>query len=455
MQNIGNRKASQENYLIMLNAVAKGVKEVEVLDAMCGTGKTYNLFKFISDNPAERYLYVTPMLSEVSSRPAEELAKFGDRGIIFCEPTGEGFKTKGDHLLELLKDGQNIICTHSLFQLLEESGRDSVRKYGYIIIIDEELGMIEPLRKDVLATEDAKPLVQKGSITIEKDGQVVWKDANWGVGSSAFAQARKMADAGSLYANKNGTFFNVQLPTELIRAAKRVIVATYLFEGSIFHAFLKVKGVEYKPFAFDGMELRDEHAAKAALLNRIEFVDAPAARDRLYRRLRLPMDDLAARVTNGALSHSWYASASQDKLTEVGNHIRNIARQMEVRANDLIYTLPSSAVGKRGNRWIKRGRLVKVKSYGPETCYLHKGARATNDYAERTAAIHAYNRYLHPAIKTYLEDHGAKISDDTFALAEMIQWLFRTAIRKPDQSKIKLHIVSPRMQKIFLDWLHS
>lgn len=439
----------------MLQTTYDRIKEVEVLDAMCGTGKTYNIFKFIFNNPAERYIYVTPMLTEVSSRPAEELAKFGEAGIVFYEPTGEGFRTKGDHLISLLQEGKNISCTHSLFLQLDEAGRQAVWKFGYIAIIDEELGMIEPVTSDVLAKEDAKLLFQKGAITTNRDGQVAWQDGAWGEGNSAFAQVRKLAEAGCLYSSRDGTILNMQLPIDLIRVAKRVIVATYLFEGSVFHAFLKVKGIGYKPFTFDGMALRDEAALKEALLERIEFVDAPATTERLHRYLKVPMNDLAAKVTNGALSHSWYANASQDKLAKIGEHIRNIARQMDARANDLIYTLPSAAVGKRGDRWVKRGKLVRVKSYSPKTCYLQKGARATNNHANRTAAIHAYNRYPNVAVKTYLEEQGAAINDDSFALAELIQWFFRTSIRNPDGSKVKLHIVSPRMDKLFKDWLYG
>jgi hypothetical protein len=100
----------------LLNVPKAGLKEVEILDAMCGTGKTHNLFKFIAANPLESYLYVTPMLSEVSNRAAEELAKFPECGVIFDEATGEGYRTKGDHLLALVAMGRNVTCTHALFQ---------------------------------------------------------------------------------------------------------------------------------------------------------------------------------------------------------------------------------------------------------------------------------------------------------------------------------------------------
>jgi hypothetical protein len=440
----------------MLNVSTDRIKEIELLDAMCGTGKSFNLFKYIAQNPYEHFLYVTPMLSEVASRPAEELAKFGNTGIEFSEPTGEGFKTKGDHLLDLLESRKNIICTHTLFQGLDKAGQQSIWRYGYTIIIDEELGMIEPLDDATLAREDRKLLFEKNVITTEADGRVVWHDEIWGDGNSAFGPARKLAEAGSLYSNKDGTFFNVQIPVEIIKVAKRVIVATYMFEGSVFQAFLKVKGISHKPFAFDGMQLRDERALKEALSKRIKFYDVPATTEKFHRSLKIPVDDLKAKITNSAFSTTWYYSTSRENIVKVGNHIRNVARQMDVKAGDLLYTLPSKVAGKRGGKWVKNGtKIIKVKGFSPENCFLHKGARATNDYAYKTAAIHVYNRYPHPSVKRYLQEQGGEVNDDSYALAELIQWFFRTAIRLPNGPEVKLHIASPRMERLFKDWLNS
>lgn len=438
----------------MLNASMNRVKEVEVLDAMCGTGKSYNLFKFISQSVIERFIYVTPMLSEVESRAAIELAKHGDTGTVFHAPTGEGYKTKGEHLVDLLAMGKNVICTHALFQQLSFQGIQAVSAQEYIVVIDEELGMIEPLKDSILRPQDRKQLLKERVIEIEPDGQVVWRCNEWGKG--AFLEARQRAETGSLYSNRGGEFFNIQLPIQLIQAAKRVIVATYLFEGSVFQAFLAIKGIGHKPFSFDGMELRDERELKAALQARIEFYGSAATMEKLYRQLGIPVDDLRAQVSNSTLSTSWYKNATTLNKTQLSNHMRSIARSMDAKVSNLIYTLPSGVVGKEGEKWNTRKKgVLKVKGYGAQSCFLHKGARATNDYAHKTAAIHAYNRYCHPAVKSYLGEQGARINEDSYALAELIQWIFRTAIRIPNGPKIKLHIVSPRMDRLFRDWLYS
>ena len=418
--------------------------------------KDYNLFKFIAANPEEYYLYVTPMLSEVATRPAEELAKFPECGIVFEEPTGEGFPTKGDHLLDLLSRGKNVICTHALYLGLGKAGVAPIARYGYTTIWDEELGMIEPLSDGILAKEDRTVLIKEGVITTEPEGRVCWNNDAWGGGNSAFASVRTMAEDGSLYSTRDGTFFNVQVPVDVVRAAKRVIVATYLFDGSVLQGFLKIKGIGHRPFVFDGLALRDEAGLKKALKNRVELYDCPKTTDKLLEVLRVPVDDLAAKRRNSAFSSTWFTGAKKEQIVLLGNHIRNVARQMEATPENLMYTLPSDIAGKNGNKWIKSGKKVlKVKGYAPENCFLHKGARATNDFVHKIAAIHAYNRYAHPAVVKYLEEHGAKVDHDNFALAEMIQWVFRTAIRIPDGPKVKLHILSPRMAHLFKEWMDS
>ena len=437
----------------MLKVVTGNLKEIELLDAMCGTGKSYNLFKFIASKPTERYLYVTPMLSEVSTRPAEELAKFDECGVVFEEPTGHGFRTKGDHLLALLAEGRNAICTHALYLGLGLAGQTSIARFGYTTVLDEELGMIEPLNDTQLAKEDRKVLVQEKVITTDADGRVVWNNAAWGDGDSAFAEVRKMAEDGNLYSTLDGTFFNVQLPIELITASKRVIVATYLFEGSVLQAFLKIKGITHRPFDFEGLMLRDEAELKAALRERIEMLDCHNSTDKLLRSLKVPVDDLAAKKRSSVFSASWYMNAKKDHVELVGNYIRSIARQMDAKPDTLLYTLPSTIAGKRGDKWVKRGKVLKVKGFSPENCFLHKGARATNDFVHKTSAIHVYNRYPHPAVVRYLEEQGGRVDQDNFALAEMIQWFFRTAIRVPNGPKVTLHIASPRMAALFQNWL--
>lgn len=89
---------------------------IETIDALPGSGKTYAIIKWMLDNPHERYMYVSPMLSEVEQRVPEEAEdldfKFPETGLIY--------KTKADSLLALLQDGHNVAFTHSLYSRLKK-----------------------------------------------------------------------------------------------------------------------------------------------------------------------------------------------------------------------------------------------------------------------------------------------------------------------------------------------
>lgn len=108
--------------------------QVEVLDALCGTGKTHAIIKWMHDNPTQRYLYVSPLLTEIEERIVPECEDLG-----FTYPTTEDGKTKAEHLLELLREGHNIAFTHNLYTRLTPTHIDVIRDMGYVLIIDEEV----------------------------------------------------------------------------------------------------------------------------------------------------------------------------------------------------------------------------------------------------------------------------------------------------------------------------
>lgn len=84
-------------------------------------------------------------------------------------------------------------------------------------------------------------------------------------------------------------------------------------------------------------------------------------------------------------------------------------------------------------------------------CFVPCNARATNDFADRTVLLYLVNRYLNPEIKKYFAKRGFPLDEDQFATSEMIQWIWRSAIRK--NKPIQLFIPSSRMRGLLYDWL--
>ena len=88
-----------------------------------------------------------------------------------------------------------------------------------------------------------------------------------------------------------------------------------------------------------------------------------------------------------------------------------------------------------------------------EKCWIATQTRATNDYAHKTHLCHLFNRYPNRSVKAYLQDYGYDVNDDVFALSELVQWVWRSAIR--NNEPIVLCIASSRMKKLFIEWLDS
>ncbi|MER1292416.1 hypothetical protein NQS36_16760, partial [Bacillus sp. C1(2022)] len=64
------------------------------------------------------------------------------------------------------------------------------------------------------------------------------------------------------------------------------------------------------------------------------------------------------------------------------------------------------------------------------------------------------NRYVNTVLYNYFkEKYNVSIDQDAFALSELLQWIWRSAIRNGEE--ITLFIPSLRMRKLLIDWLNG
>lgn len=79
--------------------------------------------------------------------------------------------------------------------------------------------------------------------------------------------------------------------------------------------------------------------------------------------------------------------------------------------------------------------------------------RATNDYRDRHNLAYLANVFMMPPMVQFLSDRGAPPDQDLHALAEMLQWIWRSRIR--DGQPITVFVPSTRMRSLLLDWLEN
>jgi hypothetical protein len=92
-----------------------------------------------------------------------------------------------------------------------------------------------------------------------------------------------------------------------------------------------------------------------------------------------------------------------------------------------------------------------LKGKGYTKGFVPCNSRATNDFKDRTTMAYIVNRFTNPCIKQFFTANGVEIDEDAIALSELVQWIFRSAIR--DGKEVNLYIPSERMRGLLKEWL--
>lgn len=399
-------------------------QQIEVLDALPGSGKTYAILEYISKNKELPWLYITPMLSELDKRIPEMQEKFDLEFMIPEKPHG---LTKSSQVLEFLQEGKHIACTHELTLRFTPEHIKELTRQGYHIVCDEELSLIEAFK---LGKEDLEFL--HNHKLLEKDtqnlGKMKFLDEEMSY-EAKYGQVKKLCDRGCLYgALDNDNMLVTYLSPDLILAAKRFILLTYNFGGSVMGAFLGLHKITHS--YLDIPLYRSNLKNKQELIDLIEFVEPLSVKKFLDKQ------------SHYALSAGWWDRDTTNKdinHTKVKKLLASLPKNLKVPSAEVFYTAPIGALPK-----------IKARNVSPDNL-LAFNIRATNDFKHKTYAIHALNVFSNVTVSSYLKGYGFVIDEDAYALNTAIQWLFRGCIR--EREKMKVSFLSKRMNAIFKEWL--
>lgn len=93
----------------------------------------------------------------------------------------------------------------------------------------------------------------------------------------------------------------------------------------------------------------------------------------------------------------------------------------------------------------------RLKGKGYSNQFVSYNCRSTNDYDDRFNLAYCVNVYLHPGITQFFKQRGINIDEDLYGLSEMIQWIWRSRIRKGEN--INIYIPSIRMRNLLIAWM--
>lgn len=392
---------------------------VTVVDARMGRGKTSAAIRYINQNrDRRRFLFVTPYLTEVQ------------RIVHNCsfESPDEDLRSKSADLKMKMRMKRNIAATHALFYLMDEEALELARENGYSIIIDESINVIEKVH---VSDKDFEIIVN--TLATEDDmGRLTWIYPEY---KGRFEDYKKKADSGSLF-RLNNALLNITNP-DIFEAFDEVIMLTYLFDGQIQKAYLDYFGVPYRIVGVehdgDGFYFSDKPDCPPPLDIRglIHIVDKD--------KMNSPFRDKCS------LSKTWYSRrTSTDKEILLLRRYLNttFSSITKVDAAHRIWTCFKDDVDKVTG---PKGKYA--------TSYLPMNIRATNEYREATTVAYLVNRFMDPNLINFFAARGVQIDNDTFALSEMIQFIWRSAIR--DNKPITLYVPSERMRNLLIGWMNE
>lgn len=415
---------------------------IRILEGICGIGKSTRMIQDIKEdvttNPNERYLVVLPILDEII-RYQEALP-----GLNFREPginqEGEAVKgTKTDHVKALLKDKQNLLCTHSLFQRWDSEIEYLVQAGEYNIILDEEVNVIEPvpIKKGVI--ENLKKL---NYIKINPESSLVeWNYEESGYEYDAekeHAAVIRKAKAGSLYCF-DSKFFVYEVPHRLFRIGKSYTVMTYMFKGNFMEAYMTSHHLDYYTVQINPEK---EKALKDQARELITLLEpTPGMQRTLDKGKRLK-----------PLSRTFISTRMEAKeRTSYREAIRKMVyRKYKHDPSKVMITCFKEFMQTDTGKTPKKCMMPRSM----QDCYVPMNARGSNKWADRDFVIHMVDHYPEPHLDKYLNARSnGSFDPDVFALSILIQFIYRSAIR--EGNPIQVLICSDRMRSLFKTWLEQ
>lgn len=407
---------------MVLNDLVK--RKITIIDSMMGTGKTTYAINKMQKSSNYNYVYITPYLSEI------QRIKTSITNKKFYEPVNIG-NGKLDSLHDLLLKNKNIASTHALFKTANEDTKALLNANNYILILDEVMDVIEqvPLKKD-----DLKLLLENELISIDYDNNnlVKWNPNKIEV-STQYDRIKQMILNENVYM-VNNTLLMWTFPVEIFKAFKKVYVLTYLFKGQIQRYYYDLYKLDY--------EYKSIHKVDNdyVLGEYIEKYDMSSIRNRINI-----LDDKINIIGDNeyALSSSWY---DKDKNKLLITQLKN---------NTLNYFVHKIKGKSKDNMWTTyKKQKSKLSGKGYSRGFVSLTARATNDYADKYNLAYLSNVFLNPIVKQFFVDRGVQVEENVYALSELVQWIYRSRIRKCNDESINIYIPSSRMRRLLENWLN-
>lgn len=396
-----------------------------------GSGKTSAAIELMNSDTNNNYIFITPYLNEIdriktqcSNRKFHEPKVYSRHGETFY---------KMDSLHQLLQNEKNIATTHALFKMSNEKTKELILYGDYVLILDEVMEVVKQLE---ISKADIQMLLNEKWI-INDEGVIRWntkKEEDIGEEyKGEFITVKRLALNNNLILHNNSILF-WNFPADIFKLFKDVYVLTYMFDAQLQKYYYDMNNINYEKY------ISIKENGKFVFKKNVNYSDAEV-KERLKTKINI-YDGVLNKIGDGKfpLSKSWYESKKhlhKKVKNNVENYFKNIVKS-----------------GTNFNMWTTfKDYQGKIKGKGYTKGFVSCTARATNEYSHKTSLAYTINRFIRPTISEYFRSNGAIVDDDLYALSELLQWIWRSAIRNDEE--INLYIPSERMRTLLIDWMDN
>lgn len=302
--------------------------------------------------------------------------------------------------------------------------QESIRNYGYTLILDEVLEVVQPVS---ISKADQKILENTGMIEVGEDNVVRWKDREY---KGEFNHLKRMANSKTLIRMEERAYLWI-MPVKTLTAFSEMFVLTFMFDGSHMKHYLDLYSMKYRIY----------HVSDGILCEGKQPLEAKKQRIRGLMQIYEGTYNAVGDHRN-ALSKSWWKNANKNGHVKVmrNNTYSFFRYECEAKSHDCMWSVFS-----------ERKAACAPNGYAKGFCACN--ARATNEYREKQNLAYLVNVYDHPYVVKWFSQQGIQTDEDAFALSQLVQWVWRSAIR--DGKRIMLYLPSKRMRNLLVNWLEN
>ena len=404
---------------------------IYVIDEMPGRGKTTAMIHHVVNGDIPRpVIFITPYRTEI------------ERIMSSCSSLGFETPTSDDHKFieakQMLMERKNIVSTHALFGMFDLEAERLVQDGRYTLIMDETPEVVSVV--DV-TKHDARSLFSQ-HVDYADNGLLVWTTDDY---EGRFDPYRKYIETGNTYRYTNTTWLRMTRPN-LFEAFRDVYLMTYMFAGSTIKPYFDMHHLGYENRYIGGDSL-----------DTYRICDSPQESPSYdYRNLiqietRPKMNEIGNDMT--ALSKHWFQASTDEQLRILHDRTNSFFRSVtKTPAEQNMWTTFKNSGWDEDTASEERWKRL-IGEAGYKKGFVSCSIRGTNLYRHKTALAYIVNRYQFVPVRNMFTRNGIEANDDFFGLSEMLQWIWRSAIR--DGKPIQVYVPSYRMRRLLQQWIED